>query len=33
MFDGTPIEYDWDPRLSPEERRAFIEKKNELKKE
>lgn len=33
MFDGTPIEYDWDPRLSPEERRAFIEKKKEVKKE
>jgi len=33
MFDGTPIEYDWDPRLSLEERRAFKERKNELKKE
>jgi hypothetical protein len=27
MFDGTPIEYDWDPRLSPEERKAFKEGK------
>ena len=32
MFDGTPIEYDWDPRLSPEERKAFKEGKLFLKK-